>query len=295
MKPNPFGGVILLSMKKREVQWMFEKMKLRFFIPIMLAAVILSIVIMAILDVDEAVFDVVFQLVLYVVVPVGFFGYYFRKQKASLSEVVFLNGVKRWLPSIAGLVVISIIFSIGIFWLQLYALLPVAPGLVEFFLEPIPVPDTPLYIIFTVFSLAILAPIAEEFMFRGLLLKRLIKKTSVWSGILISSFLFGILHADIIGAFLFGVIASLLYLRTGNLLIPMLMHILNNSLAVALMFLVPSAWPEAISILEASDISAKAVPNALLLGISAIPMAAAIIRLSCGLHAKKEKTLNNAA
>ncbi|TWT01436.1 CPBP family intramembrane glutamic endopeptidase [Planomicrobium sp. CPCC 101079] len=268
---------------------MFEKMKLRYFTPFMLVAVIGAIIAMVAVEASEETFDVVFQLVMYVVVPAVFFGYYFRKQQASLSDVVFFKGVKPWLPKIAGLVLLSIAFSLGIFWLQLYMLLPIAPGLVDFFMEVPPIPDTPLYLGFMVFTIAILAPIAEEFMFRGLLLKRLAKKTSIWGGIIISSFLFGILHADIIGAFLFGVLASLLYLQTGNLLVPILMHMLNNSLAVALMFLAPATWPEPISIMEITDITAKAVPNAILLGISLIPMLAAIIWLSRGLRAEKRE------
>lgn len=266
---------------------MFEKMKLRYFIPFMFVAVIGVIIAMIVIEASEETFDITLQLVLYVLVPIVFFGYHFRKQKASLSEIAFFEGVKQWLPAISGLVLISIAFSLGIFWLQLYTLLPIAPGLVDFFMEPFPIPDTPLYMAFTIFTIAVLAPVAEEFMFRGLLLKRLAHKTSMWSGIIISSFLFGILHADIIGAFLFGIVASLLYLRTGNLLIPILMHMLNNSLAVIVMFVSPT-WPEAISIMEVADITAKALPNAILLGVSSIPMLAAIVWLARGLHNKKK-------
>jgi len=268
---------------------LFEKMKLRYFIPLMLVAFIGTIITMVVIEVREETFDVVFPLVLYVLVPVVFFGYYFRKQNVSLADVMFFKGIKKWLLPIAGLVAVSIAFSIGIFWLQLYALLPVAPGLVKFFMEPVPIPETPWSILFMIFSVAVLAPVAEEFMFRGLLLKRLIQKTSVWSGILLSSFIFGILHADIIGALLFGVIASLLYLQTGNLLLPILMHMLNNSLAVALVFLAPPDWPQSISIMELSDITAKALPNAILLGVSIIPMAALLVWLFRGLQDKNKE------
>ena len=65
------------------------------------------------------------------------------------------------------------------------------------------------YLLIEIVMITILAPIVEEFFFRGVILQRLIKKTSIWGGILISSLLFGILHADIIGAFVFGVIAAL--------------------------------------------------------------------------------------
>ncbi|WKA55652.1 CPBP family intramembrane glutamic endopeptidase [Planococcus shixiaomingii] len=268
---------------------MFEKMKLRYFIPFMLVAFIGSILPLVIMEASLETFDVVISLVVYILVPAVFFGYYFRKQNVPLSNVVFFKGIAKWLPSMAGIVLISILFSISIFWLQLYALLPVAPGLVSFFMEPIPIPETPWTIFFLIFSVVILAPIAEEFMFRGLLLKRLIGKTSVWGGIILSSFFFGILHADILGAFAFGVIASLLYLQTGNLLIPILLHMLNNSLAITLMFLAPPDWPTSISIMELSDITSKAVPNAILLGVSMILMVAVIIWLIRGLRKKTQE------
>ena len=71
-------------------------------------------------------------------------------------------------------------------------------------------PESGVFLVIEIVMITILAPIVEEFFFRGVILQRLIKKSSVWGGILISSLIFGILHADIIGAFLFGVITALI-------------------------------------------------------------------------------------
>ena len=206
-----------------------------------------------------------------------FFRYHFRKQGRSVREVVFKEGAVEWLPRLLGFVVISIAFSMSIFWLQLFALYPIFPGFVDFLLEPIPMPENPIYLVITLVSIAIIGPIAEEFIFRGVLLHRMMKKTSMWGGILISSILFGLLHADVFGAFIFGVIASLLYLKTRNLLIPILMHIINNSIAVIWMYVAPT-WPK-WGIMESSELYDKALPNAIVLVISSILMGWIIVRL----------------
>ncbi|MGH2318653.1 lysostaphin resistance A-like protein [Planococcus sp. SE5232] len=265
---------------------MFEQMKARYLILFSGLGMIATMIILIALDVSDTAFDVISQLVLYVLVPGIYFGYYFRKHNTSVWNVLSLNGIKKWLPALIALVLVSIAFSISMFWFQLFMLAPIAPWLVNFMLETLPIPDTPWYIVFTIFSIAILAPVVEEFMFRGVLLKRLIGKTSVWGGVLISSLLFGILHLDIIGAFLFGVVASLLYLLTNNLLLPILLHIINNSLAAAAMFLAPT-WPESIAIFDLADIYTKATPNAVILGISAVLMLGAIFWLARALESRK--------
>lgn len=79
-------------------------------------------------------------------------------------------------------------------------------------------------------SLVVVGPIIEEFVFRGMLLHRWSGKWGMNRAILFSSFLFGILHPDLIGAFAFGLAMSVLYLRTKTLVVPMICHALNNLL-----------------------------------------------------------------
>ena len=266
---------------------MFEQMKARYLILYSVLGMIAALIVLVALDVNDMAFDVISQVVLYVAVPGIYFGYYFRKHNASVWDVLSFGGIHKWLPALFGLVAVSIAFSLSMFWFQLFILAPVAPWMVDFMLEELPIPDSTWYVVFTVFTIAILAPVVEEFMFRGVLLKRMIGKTSVWGGILISSLLFGVLHLDVIGAFLFGVVASLLYLRTNNLLVPILLHIINNSVAAAAIFLAPT-WPESIAIFDLADVYSKAAPNAVILGISAVLMLGAIFWLACGLDTRKK-------
>lgn len=266
---------------------MFEEMKIRYLLLFSFIGTFVTILVLLALNTSDVTLDVVSQLVMYVAIPALYFGYYFRKHHVSVWDVLHVHGVKKWLPPLVALVGVSIAFSLSMFWFQLYVLAPVAPWLVDVMLTDTPIPQTPAYIAFTIFSIAILAPVVEEFMFRGVLLKRLIGKTSTWGGIVLSSLFFGLLHLEVVGAFLFGVVASLLYLRTRNLLVPILLHILNNSLAVTSMFLAPT-WPASIGIFEWADIYAKATPNAVLLVISGMLLIGGIVWLARGLPPEKQ-------
>ena len=75
-----------------------------------------------------------------------------------------------------------------------------------------------------------LAPVIEEFFFRGILLTRWTVKWGVARSIFASSFVFALLHLDPIGAFCFGCVMAVFYIRTKSLFIPMSIHIANNSI-----------------------------------------------------------------
>ncbi len=80
-----------------------------------------------------------------------------------------------------------------------------------------------------------MAPVVEELLFRGIIFSRWANKWGAKRAIIFSSLLFGVLHVEgTLGAFVFGVVMCLLYLRTRTLLIPIACHMLNNAVAVAL-------------------------------------------------------------
>ncbi|PSB02193.1 CPBP family intramembrane metalloprotease [Merismopedia glauca CCAP 1448/3] len=83
--------------------------------------------------------------------------------------------------------------------------------------------------------LGLLPGMSEELLFRGLLLPTLGLN---WAGILISSFLFGILHLYgsqqwpyVVWATIVGGLLALSVVWTGNLLVPIVAHITTNFLA----------------------------------------------------------------
>ena len=85
-------------------------------------------------------------------------------------------------------------------------------------------------------SIAILGPIAEEFIFReGILGYMLRSGMNKWVAIMASALVFGIIHlnpAQVPFAAGIGFIFGIIYYRTGNIVITSILHILNNSVAV---------------------------------------------------------------
>jgi hypothetical protein len=135
------------------------------------------------------------------------------------------------------LVVGVFLFSLGAFQLSYLALSIVAPNLVETTLQQSLVLSADkaaapgLYNTLMIVSVVIVAPITEEFIFRGVLLHRWGVKWGIRPAILMTSVLFGLLHSNLVGLFVFGVVMSLLYLSTRSLLVPMAAHAMNNAIA----------------------------------------------------------------
>ena len=85
------------------------------------------------------------------------------------------------------------------------------------------------------FELALIAPISEELLYRGVLFNRLKIRKGVYWGLLISSVIFGIGHyygedplMHVISAMIFGMLMCALYLKTDNIMICMAVHFLSN-------------------------------------------------------------------
>jgi hypothetical protein len=78
------------------------------------------------------------------------------------------------------------------------------------------------------------APIAEELLFRGVLLHRWAQRWDLRTAIVLTSICFAILHVEPLGHFVFGVAMCALYLRTGSLWAPIVAHALNNAFVVVM-------------------------------------------------------------
>ncbi len=85
----------------------------------------------------------------------------------------------------------------------------------------------------------ILAPILEEILFRGIILKGLINNGSQpVAAIIISAVIFGVVHFNpwqFAGALLLGLVLGLVYYKTKSLLMPILLHAFNNLVSAMMM------------------------------------------------------------
>lgn len=99
---------------------------------------------------------------------------------------------------------------------------------------------------FLVVVIAVFPGIAEEVFFRGFLGRGLVARHGLVLGTLLASLLFGLAHVDPVhacGTFVLGVGLQAVFLSTRSLSAAILLHSLNNALAVALMKFGPSGDP----------------------------------------------------
>ena len=96
-----------------------------------------------------------------------------------------------------------------------------------------------------ILSIAIVAPIFEEILFRGAIQGHLLRSgVRPQYAILLSALVFGIIHgnpAQIPFAFVLGLLLGWLYYITGSLLPGILLHFINNTTSVILMLTVPES------------------------------------------------------
>lgn len=88
--------------------------------------------------------------------------------------------------------------------------------------------------IMTVLIVIVVAPLLEEFLFRGIILDGLLKRYSPTKAIWVSSILFGLMHFNpwqFVSAMIVGLLAGWIYYRTKELLLCILIHLANNAWA----------------------------------------------------------------
>ena len=85
------------------------------------------------------------------------------------------------------------------------------------------------------FIVGLLAPLSEELVFRGAILRELLKwKDNPWIGIIISAMLFSLVHMNPVQmphAFLVGILLGWLYYRTDSIIPGVTWHWVNNTIA----------------------------------------------------------------
>ena len=92
-------------------------------------------------------------------------------------------------------------------------------------------------------AIGLLAPLAEEIVFRGAVLRTLLTSMKPWTAIAVSALIFGAIHmnpAQIPFAFLAGILLGWMYWRTGSILPGMAYHWANNSVA----YIIYRAYPD---------------------------------------------------
>ncbi|MGH4126060.1 MAG: lysostaphin resistance A-like protein [Clostridium sp.] len=88
-----------------------------------------------------------------------------------------------------------------------------------------------------VLSIAVIAPIYEEIVFRGILLKGMSSKINPKLALIVSALFFALVHLNIpqgINAFLLGLIIGAIYLNTESIYLCIFAHFINNSVGITI-------------------------------------------------------------
>lgn len=96
--------------------------------------------------------------------------------------------------------------------------------------------------LYFIFLAAVLAPLIEELLFRGMLFPVLLQRLPLWASVVVVSFLFALMHdhaASFASLFILSGAFCLAYLATGSLWVPIVMHGLFNLSSVAVLYLLP--------------------------------------------------------
>ena len=91
--------------------------------------------------------------------------------------------------------------------------------------------------------LVIIAPVAEELLFRGYLLGKLRKHAPLWVAILVTSVIFGAIHLAWnvgIDVFALSIVLCVVRVVSGSLWPSIMLHMLKNGLAFYLLFINPT-------------------------------------------------------
>lgn len=168
----------------------------------------------------------------------------FRAARSNLKEIGFKPIILKWKWALGalGLTLLSMALSIGINIGLNYLIYGNTEG-IETIRDLLFQPQNYSFgefFLWLVF-IGILGPISEELLFRGGLMTWFRKFMPFWLALILPAIIFGLLHLEswplIISTTVMGIILGLAYEKTGSIWTPILIHVFNNSIAVALLFL----------------------------------------------------------
>jgi membrane protease YdiL (CAAX protease family) len=161
-----------------------------------------------------------------------------RRADIDFSHIVGNLPERRTVIRALLAVVPLLLFSYGTIWIIYHPISLVWPEFVQGMLldtEMIGMdfdrPSNALISVLGAVVLVILAPVVEEILFRGYLLHRWAATWGVEAAVVATTVVFASLHADPLGATLFGFAMAVFYIKTRSLGLVILCHVLNNLVA----------------------------------------------------------------
>ncbi|CAM4000555.1 type II CAAX endopeptidase family protein [Bacillus wiedmannii] len=176
------------------------------------------------------------NILIFYIFPITWIFFEYRKHRVSFS--LFINKNETFnLVQVLYIALMLAVFSYGYLILYMYSFAWITP---EFIMNALrePVIDSTGGYVYQIIMVVFIAPIIGEFVFRGFLLQRFAAKWGTSIAIIVVAMLFALLHVDFLGAVVFSVVLSIVYIRTNSLLMPIAIHMLNNAFVIGVSFLV---------------------------------------------------------
>ncbi|PER28321.1 CPBP family intramembrane metalloprotease [Bacillus sp. AFS054943] len=176
------------------------------------------------------------NILIFYILPITWIFYEYRKHRVSFS--CFINKNETFnLVQVFYIAIILCMFSYGYLILYMYSFAWITPDFIMNALHE-PIVDSAGGYVYQLIMIVFIAPIIGEFVFRGFLLQRFAAKWGTSIAMIAVALLFAMLHVDFLGAALFSIVLSIIYIRTKSLLMPIAIHMLNNAFVIGASFLV---------------------------------------------------------
>lgn len=176
------------------------------------------------------------NMLIFYILPIIWLFYGYRKHRVSFS--LFINRNETFnLVQVLYIAIMLCMFSYGYLILYMYSFAWITPDFIMNALHE-PIIDSTGGYVFQFIRVVFIAPIVGEFIFRGFLLQRFAAKWGTSIAMVVVALLFACLHVDFLGAVVFSIVLSIVYIRTKSLLMPIAIHMLNNALVLSSSFLV---------------------------------------------------------
>ena len=176
------------------------------------------------------------NILIFYILPIVWLFYGYRKHRVSFS--LFINRNETFnLVQVLYIAIMLCMFSYGYLILYMYSFAWITPDFIMNALHE-PIIDSTGGYVYQFIMVVFIAPIVGEFVFRGFLLQRFAAKWGTSIAMVVVALLFACLHVDFLGAVVFSIVLSIVYIRTKSLLMPIAIHMLNNAFVLSASFLV---------------------------------------------------------
>lgn len=213
----------------------FEKMKIRWLLAYFTVSIVVDILLRIIMNISfnelEGTFEDLIGFGSNLILVIFMAIYYYKKKGENKVSFEFIKE-RETKKELILLILFNIIFTIASGYLIQGIIHYIKPQLLKSLLEESPIQSDNIFI--GILLACIMAPLVEEFMFRGIIFTRLRFRFNNTAAVLISSLMFGLLHVSLarVHAFIFGITVCLVFKKYNNIFLNIILHSVCNFLSI---------------------------------------------------------------